>query len=78
MRVGTIKSAKRLNQPTRSQEWVFCCSLKIGVKFRTVERRSPKPNEAGSIPVTPARFASEDEVDSRAVAQSAEQGPHKA
>jgi hypothetical protein len=31
---------------------VFYCSLKMRVKFRPGERRPPKPNDAGSMPVT--------------------------
>jgi hypothetical protein len=39
----------------------------LGVKFRREERRSPKPDEAGSMPATPAIFlGSEGEVNSHA------------
>ena len=37
---------------TPTQVGVFYWSLKMRVKFRLVERRSPKPNEAGSMPAT--------------------------
>ena len=35
-----------------TQVGVLYWSLKMRVKFRLVERRSPKPNEAGSMPAT--------------------------
>ena len=37
---------------TPTQVGVFFRSLKLRVKFRLAERRSPKPNEAGSMPAT--------------------------
>ena len=37
---------------TPAKVGVLYWSLKMRVKFRLVERRSPKPNEAGSMPAT--------------------------
>ena len=37
---------------TPTQVGALYWSLKMRVKFRPVERRSPKPNEAGSMPAT--------------------------
>ena len=42
---------------TPTQVGDFFWSLKMRVKFRLVERRSPKPNEAGSMPATLAEAA---------------------